>query len=107
METETPAESIVVDEAENQSFLGFKFGAIIDLEKSVVFQQLRKRLWTTWIQGETEAAGNDSSFGKVLGVGVINIAQTASHKFGQSCVGSMGQTRCSRVSSADPKPKRR
>jgi hypothetical protein len=41
METETPAESIVVDDAENQSFLGCKFGAPIDLEKSVVFQQLK------------------------------------------------------------------
>ena len=33
METETPAESLVVDEAENQSFLGFKFGALVHLEK--------------------------------------------------------------------------
>jgi hypothetical protein len=48
METETPAESIGVDDAENQSFLSFKFGALIDLEKSVVFQQLRKGLWTPW-----------------------------------------------------------
>jgi hypothetical protein len=30
METETAAEYIVVDEAENQSFLGFKFGALIN-----------------------------------------------------------------------------
>jgi hypothetical protein len=37
METETPAESIVVDEAENQSFLGFKLEALIHLEKTVVF----------------------------------------------------------------------
>jgi hypothetical protein len=43
METQTPTESIVLDEAENQSFLGFKLGALINLEKSVVFQQLRKR----------------------------------------------------------------
>lgn len=55
METETPAESITVDEAENQSFLSFKFGALIDLEKSVIFQQLRTRLWTIWTRGETEA----------------------------------------------------
>jgi hypothetical protein len=54
METETPAESLVVDEAENQSFLGFKFGALIDLEKSVVSQQLRKTLSTTWIGAERE-----------------------------------------------------
>jgi hypothetical protein len=46
METETPAESIIVDEAENQSFLGFKFGALINSEKSVDFQQLRKTLST-------------------------------------------------------------
>lgn len=48
METETPAEPIIVDEAENQSFLGFKFGALINSEKSVDFQQLRKTLrpWT-------------------------------------------------------------
>jgi len=52
METQTPAESIVVDEAENQSFLRFKFGARIDLEKSVIFQQLRPRLWTIWTRGE-------------------------------------------------------
>lgn len=32
METETPAVSIVVDDAENQSFLSCKFGALIDLE---------------------------------------------------------------------------
>ena len=44
METETPAEPIIVDEAENQSFLGFKFGALINSEKSVDFQQLRKTL---------------------------------------------------------------
>ena len=55
METQTPAESIVVDEAENQSFLRFKFGARIDLEKSVIFQQLRPRLWTIWTRGGTEA----------------------------------------------------
>jgi len=52
METETPAESIVVDEAQNQSFLSFKFGALTDLEKSVIFQQLRTRLWTIWTRGE-------------------------------------------------------
>src|SRR5215471_15363451 len=52
METETPAESIVVDEAQNQSFLSFKFGALIDLEKSVIFQQLRTRLWTIWARGK-------------------------------------------------------
>src|SRR5260370_42589190 len=46
METETPAEPIIVDEAENQSFLGFKFGALINSEKSVDFQQLRKTLST-------------------------------------------------------------
>src|SRR6266849_2733058 len=46
METETPAEPIVVDEAGNQSFLGFKFGALINSEKSVDFQQLRKTLST-------------------------------------------------------------
>jgi hypothetical protein len=54
MEMETPAESIVVDEAENQPFLGFKFGALINSEKSVVFQQLRKTLSTTWIGAERE-----------------------------------------------------
>jgi hypothetical protein len=43
METKIPAESIVPDEAENQSFLGFKLEALIHLEKSVAFQQLRKR----------------------------------------------------------------
>jgi hypothetical protein len=32
METETPAEPIIVDEAENQSFFGFKFGALINSE---------------------------------------------------------------------------
>jgi hypothetical protein len=60
METETPAESIIVDEAENQSFLGFKFGALINSEKSVDFQQLRKTLrpWTARRgSGEMEAAG--------------------------------------------------
>src|ERR1700757_390648 len=46
METETPAEPIIVDEAENQSFFGFKFGALINSEKSVDFQQLRKTLST-------------------------------------------------------------
>jgi hypothetical protein len=78
METETPAVSIVVDEAENQPFLGFKFGALINSEKSVVFQQLRKTLSTTWTarrnSGETEAASIDSSFGRVLCIGGINIA---------------------------------
>jgi hypothetical protein len=45
MEAEPPAESTVLDEAENQSFLGSKLGVLIHLEKSVVFQQLRKRLY--------------------------------------------------------------
>jgi hypothetical protein len=54
METETPAESTVLDEAENQSFLGFKLKALIHLGKSVVFQQLRKRLY---IHGPTLVAG--------------------------------------------------
>ena len=36
----------VLNEAENQSFLGFKFGALINSEKSVDFQQLRKTLST-------------------------------------------------------------
>src|SRR4029450_12564133 len=54
METETAAEPIVVDEAENKPFLGFKFGALINSEKSVVFQQLRKTLSTTWIGAERE-----------------------------------------------------
>jgi hypothetical protein len=35
-----PAESIALDEAENQAFLGFKFGSAHNLEKNVVFQQL-------------------------------------------------------------------
>ena len=35
MEMETRAESIVLDRAENQSLLGLKFGALINLEKSV------------------------------------------------------------------------
>jgi hypothetical protein len=33
MEMETCAESIVLDQAENQSLLGLKFGALINLEK--------------------------------------------------------------------------
>jgi hypothetical protein len=41
---EIPAESIVADEAENQSFLGAKLEALIHLGKGVVFQPLRKRL---------------------------------------------------------------
>ncbi len=36
METKTPAGTIVLDEAENQSFLGFKFGAHINLEKGAL-----------------------------------------------------------------------
>jgi hypothetical protein len=32
----TPAGTIVLDEAENQSFLGFKFGAQINLEKGAL-----------------------------------------------------------------------
>jgi hypothetical protein len=45
METETRVPNpYILDEAENQSFLGFQFAALIKLEKCVVFQQLRKRL---------------------------------------------------------------
>jgi hypothetical protein len=40
-------------------------------------------------------------------VGVINIAQTARHKFGQFCIRLMDQITCSPVLSADPKPKRK
>jgi len=40
MKTEARPESIVPDEAENQSFLSLKFGTVINLEKNVVFQQL-------------------------------------------------------------------
>jgi hypothetical protein len=48
METESPAETIVLDEPENQSFFGFQIGADINLEKSVVvFQKLRKSLGLT------------------------------------------------------------
>ena len=44
METETPAEPIVVDEAENQSFLAFKFGALINSEKKVwIFSNCGRR----------------------------------------------------------------
>jgi len=32
----------VLNEAENQSFLGYRLGALIYLEKCVVFLQLRK-----------------------------------------------------------------
>jgi hypothetical protein len=53
METKIPAESIVPDEAENQSFLGFKLEALIHLEKSAVFQQLRGR--DQWTAGEMTA----------------------------------------------------
>jgi hypothetical protein len=59
METETPAESIVVDEAENQSFLSLKFGALIDLEKSVFFSNCGRASGPhgllAGIEGKTEA----------------------------------------------------
>jgi hypothetical protein len=35
MEIEIRVESIVLDQVENQSLLGLKFGALINLEKSV------------------------------------------------------------------------
>src|SRR6266540_1635114 len=38
-----PTESIVLDEAENQSFFGFQIGSAHPFRKSVVFQKLRKR----------------------------------------------------------------
>jgi hypothetical protein len=40
MEMETRAESIVLDQAENQSLLGLKFGALINLENSVFFSKI-------------------------------------------------------------------
>jgi hypothetical protein len=60
METQTPAEPIIVDEAENQSFLGFKFGALINSEKVWIFSNCgrRSRPWTARRDsGEMEAAG--------------------------------------------------
>jgi hypothetical protein len=136
VEAETSAESIILDEAENQSFLGFIFGTLINSEKSVVFQQLRKRpheltLVTCFLKDvhergldDSELVGLNSICGSLKAgpdevvrrigywdslecVGVINIAQTAWYKFGQSCVRSTDQATCSPVLSADPKPKRK
>jgi hypothetical protein len=50
MEAETPAESIVLDEAQNQSFLGSKLGALIHLERMWFFSNCGRdgmdwRLW--------------------------------------------------------------
>jgi hypothetical protein len=60
METQTPAEPIIVDEAENQSFLGFKFGALINSEKVWIFSNCgrRSRPWTARRDsGEMEPPG--------------------------------------------------
>jgi hypothetical protein len=37
---ETPVPNSILDEAENQSFLSFELGTIVNLEKNVLFQQL-------------------------------------------------------------------
>jgi hypothetical protein len=47
MEMETRAESIVLDQAENWSLLGLKFGALINLEKSVSKIAVRGPYFTT------------------------------------------------------------
>jgi hypothetical protein len=65
-----PAESIALDEAENQAFLGFKFGSTINLEKNVVFQQLprggaaifrRHTVWRCTVIGPREISGRRDS----------------------------------------------
>jgi len=59
------------------------------------------------VLGGKGATSIDDYFGRILRVGMINIAQTARHKFGQSCIRLMDQITCSPVLSADPKPKRK
>jgi hypothetical protein len=46
METKIPAESIVPDEAENQSFLGFKLEALIHLKRVWFFSNCGRDQWT-------------------------------------------------------------
>jgi|ERR1700730_1948097 hypothetical protein len=76
METETPAEPIIVDEAENQSFLGFKFGALINSEKSVDFQQLRKTLSTMdCSSGFRGNGGRRADVGHVTSAGMFGLQQ--------------------------------
>ena len=67
MEAETPAESIVLDEPQNQSFLGSKLGSAHPFRKNVVFQQLRKRrhglTLVTFFKGFHERGLEDSELG--------------------------------------------